>query len=89
MCRNIRRLYNIEPPVSDDEIRDAALQYVRKISGYKKPSRANDAVFNEAVEEIARASRRLLDSLETNAEPKSRVELAERARARSARRNAS
>lgn len=86
MCRNIRRLFNVEPPVSDEEIRDAALQYVRKISGYNNPSRANDAAFNQAVEEIARSSRRLLDSLETNAAPKSRTELAERARARAARR---
>lgn len=89
MCRNITRLFNIDPPASDDEVRDAALQFVRKISGYSKPSRANDAAFNEAVEEIMRASRRLLDSLETSAESKTRTELAERARARAARRNAS
>ena len=63
MCRNIRTLYNFEPPASEDEIRAAALQYVRKVSGYRKPSAANEAAFNEAVAEVAFASRRLLDAV--------------------------
>ncbi len=84
MCRNIKTLYNFEPPVNDDEIRAAALQYVRKISGFNKPSKANEAAFNAAVEAIAAISSTLLHSLETNAPPKNREEEAARARARSA-----
>lgn len=86
MCRNIKTLYNFEPPVNDDEIHAAALQYVRKISGYNTPSKANEAAFNAAVEQIAAASRTLLDSLKTTAPPRDRqVEIA-RLRERSARR---
>lgn len=72
MCRSIKPLFNFEPPATDDEIRAAALQYVRKISGYHKPSRANEAAFNAAVEEVAAASARLLASLETPRGPKAR-----------------
>jgi hypothetical protein len=86
MCRNIKPLFNFEPPVNDDEIRAASLQFVRKVSGFNKPSQANEAAFLAAVEEIAAVSRRLLDSLETNAPPKSRETEAAKARARSARR---
>lgn len=81
MCRNIKRLHNIEPPASGDEIHDAALQYVRKISNLR-PSRANAEAFERAVDEIAAASRRLLDSLVVHAPPRSREELAAQARAR-------
>lgn len=83
MCRNIRPLFNFEPAATDDEIRAAALQYVRKISGYTKPSQVNQAAFDAAVEEIAQVSARLLASLETNAPPKDRETEAARARARS------
>jgi hypothetical protein len=86
MCRNIRPLFNFEPVATEEEIRAAALQYVRKISGFTKPSRANEAIFDAAVEDIALASARLLASLETNAEPKNREHEAEKARARSAQR---
>jgi hypothetical protein len=86
MCRNIKPLYNFEPPASDDEIRAAALQFVRKISGSAKPSAVNEAAFNRAVDEIARASAALLGSLVTTASPRSRETEAARARARSARR---
>ena len=72
MCRSIHTLYNVEPAVSQEEIRAAALQYVRKISGYRKPSQANEAAFDRAVDEIARASAKLLDSLVTNAQPRVR-----------------
>jgi hypothetical protein len=89
MCRNIKPLFNFEPPVNDDEVHAAALQYVRKISGFSKPSNANEAAFNAAVDEIAAASSRLLASLETNAPPKDRDVEAEKARARSAQRFAS
>ncbi|HEV2973757.1 MAG TPA: DUF2277 domain-containing protein [Solirubrobacteraceae bacterium] len=79
MCRNIRQLHNFEPPANDDEVRDASLQYVRKISGSTKPSQANAAVFERAVEEVALATRRLLDGLVTSAPPKDReVEAAKR-----------
>lgn len=81
MCRNIKRLHNIEPPASGDEIRDAALQYVRKISN-QRPSRANAEAFERAVDEVAAASRRLLDSLVAHAPPQSREALAAKARAR-------
>lgn len=86
MCRNIKTLFNFDPPVTDEEIRGAALQYVRKISGFNKPSKANEAAFLAAVDEIAAASTRLLDSLETKAPPKDRAEEAAKARARAARR---
>ena len=82
MCRNIRTLFNFEPPVTDDEIREAALQFVRKVSGFHKPSKANEVTFLAAVEEIAAASRNLLSLLETNAPPRNRAEEAARARAR-------
>ena len=84
MCRNIKPLYNFEPPATEDEIRAAALQFVRKISGFTRPSQANQAAFDTAVDEIARASARLLSSLETTATPKNREIEAARARARAA-----
>ena len=86
MCRNIKPLFNFEPPASEDEVRAAALQFVRKVSGFNKPSKANEAAFLAAVDAIAAASNTLLNSLETNTSPKNRVEEAARARARSARR---
>ncbi|HZD56203.1 MAG TPA: DUF2277 domain-containing protein [Anaerolineales bacterium] len=86
MCRNIKTLFNFEPPVTDEEIRDAALQFVRKISGFNKPSKANQAAFLAAVDEIAAASTRLLDSLETKAPQKNRAEEVAKARARAAQR---
>ncbi len=86
MCRNIRQLYNFAPPATDDEIRAAALQYVRKVSGFNKPSQVNEAAFQTAVDEIAAITSRLLDSLETNATPKDREEEAIKAKARSAQR---
>jgi hypothetical protein len=84
MCRNIRTLFNFEPPVTDDEIRAAALQFVRKLSGFAKPSKANEAAFLTAVDEIAKISKNLLSSLETNTLPRNREEEAAKARARSA-----
>lgn len=86
MCRNIKPLFNFEPPVTDDEIRAAALQFVRKISGFNKPSKANEARFWAAVESVAAASRELLEALETNAPPRDRLVEAEKAQKRSARR---
>jgi hypothetical protein len=86
MCRNIKTLFNFDPPVTEDEIRAASLQFVRKITGFNKPSKANEAAFLSAVEEVAEVSNRLLRSLETNAPPKNREEEAERARARYAER---
>ena len=86
MCRNIKQLYNFEPPVSDDEVRAASLQFVRKVTGFNKPSKANEAAFNAAVDAITAVSRTLLTSLETTAPPKNRIEEAEKARARSAQR---
>lgn len=86
MCRNIKPLFNFEPPVTDDEVQAAALQFVRKISGFNKPSKANEAHFLAAVESVASASRELLRSLETNAPPRDRQVEAEKARVRSARR---
>ena len=83
MCRNIKMLFNFEPPVTDEEIRDASLQFVRKISGFNKPSKANEAAFDAAVSEIAEASGRLLHSLKTTALPRNREEEAARAKARS------
>lgn len=86
MCRNIKPLHNFEPPATNDEIRAAALQYVRKISGFARPSRANEAAFLAAVDAIAAISGNLLRELETNAPSKNRVQEAEKAKARSARR---
>jgi hypothetical protein len=86
MCRNIRILFNFDPPVTDDEIRAASLQFVRKISGFTKPSKANESVFLAAVDEVADVSSRLLRSLETNAPPKNREEEAAKAKARAAER---
>lgn len=86
MCRNIRTLYNFEPPATDDEIRAAALQYVRKISGFTRPSQANAAAFEAAIDAIAAASRDLLAALETNAPPKDRDAEAAKAKARAAQR---
>jgi hypothetical protein len=86
MCRNIKMLFNFDPPVTDEEIRAASLQFVRKVSGFNKPSKANELVFQSAVEEIAAVSARLLNSLETNAPPRSREEEAAKARARNAER---
>jgi hypothetical protein len=86
MCRNIKTLFNFEPPATDDEIHDASLQFVRKLSGFTLPSKANEAAFNAAVEEIAASARKLIHSMVTQAEPKNREVEAERARARSAAR---
>jgi hypothetical protein len=86
MCRNIKMLFNFDPPVTDDEVRAAALQYVRKISGFNKPSKANEAAFLVAIDEVATASARLLTSLETNAPHRTREEEAARAKARNAAR---
>ncbi|HCI78489.1 MAG TPA: DUF2277 domain-containing protein [Ktedonobacter sp.] len=86
MCRNIKPLYNFEPPVTEDEIRAASLQFVRKVSGFNKPSKANEAAFLAAVDAITDITRNLLDSLETNAPPKDRDEEAAKARERSAQR---
>jgi hypothetical protein len=86
MCRNIRPLFNFEPDATDAEIRASALQYVRKVSGYTKPSQANEAVFNEAVERVAAATRELLAGLVTQAPPKDRAAEAAKARARAAER---
>lgn len=82
MCRNIRSLFNFEPPATDDEVRAAALQFVRKISGYGKPSQANEAAFDAAVDEVAAAAGRLLDALVTGVPPRDRMVEAEKARAR-------
>jgi hypothetical protein len=82
MCRNIKTLFNFDPPVTDEEIRAASLQFVRKISGFDKPSKANERSFRSAVDEIAGISMRLLRSLETNAPPKNREEEAAKAKAR-------
>ena len=86
MCRNIKNLFNFDPPVTDEEIRASSLQFVRKISGFNKPSKANEAAFLAAVEEVSAVSSRLLHSLETNATPKNREEEAARAKARAAER---
>jgi hypothetical protein len=88
MCRNIHTLFNFEPPATDDEVRDASLQYVRKISGFTKPSQANEQAFARAVDEVAEATRRLIDELVTSSTPKDRGVEAERARARAAKRYA-
>jgi hypothetical protein len=86
MCRNIKNLYNFEPPVSENEIRAASLQFVRKVSGFNKPSKANEAAFIAAVDEITAVASTLLNSLETNAPPKNRTEEAAKAQVRSAQR---
>lgn len=86
MCRNIKTLFNFEPPVTEDEIYAASLQFVRKVSGFNKPSKANEAAFLAAVDEIAAVSRTLLNSLETNAPPRNRTEEAARMQARSVQR---
>ncbi len=84
MCRNIKTLFNFDPPATDAEIRAASLQFVRKLSGFNAPSKANEAPFNEAIEEVAAVARRLIDALETTAPPKNRDEEAAKARARAA-----
>jgi hypothetical protein len=89
MCRNIKTLFNFEPPATDDEIRAASLQFVRKLSGFTAPSKANEASFETAIDEVARAATVLLSSLATNTAPKNREEEAEKARARNAKRFAS
>jgi len=86
MCRNIKTLFNFDPPVTDEEVRAASLQFVRKISGFNKPSKANESAFLAAIDEVAAVSDRLLRSLETTAPPKNREEEAAKARARAAER---
>jgi hypothetical protein len=86
MCRNIKTLYNFEPPATHDEIRAAALQFVRKLSGFNAPSKANEAAFNTAIEEVFEAGHRLLHDLETHAPPRDRETEAEKAKARAAQR---
>lgn len=88
MCRNIRPLFNFDPQVTDEEVRAASLQFVRKISGFTKPSKVNEEPFDRAVDEVAAAARRLMDALVTNAPPRDRAVEAEKARARSAERYA-
>lgn len=83
MCRNIKNLFNFDPPVTDEEVRASALQYVRKISGFTKPSKANETAFDKAIDDIARISAAYLRGLETNAPPKNREEEAAKAKARS------
>lgn len=86
MCRNSKPLFNFDPPATDEEIRQAALQFVRKISGYQAPSKGNEEAFNRAIEELSVVARNMLDSLVTTAEPRNREKENERARARSAKR---
>jgi hypothetical protein len=86
MCRNIKTLFNFDPPATDEEVREAALQFVRKLSGFNKPARANEAAFYHAVDEVSLVARNLLDSLVTNVEPRDREIEAERARVRTAKR---
>jgi hypothetical protein len=86
MCRNIKTLFNFDPPVTDDEVQAASLQFVRKITGFNKPSKSNEAAFLAAVDEVATISKRLLRSLETNAPPKNREEEAAKAKLRAAQR---
>lgn len=86
MCRNIRTLFNFDPPATDEEVRAASLQFVRKLSGFTRPSRANEAAFDRAVDEVSEVARRLIDALETTARPKDRGVEAARARERGARR---
>ena len=84
MCRNIKTLFNFDPPATDEEIRDASLQFVRKLSGFNAPSKANEAAFDQAIEEVADVARRLIDSLRTTAAPKNRDVVAAEKRARAA-----
>ena len=86
MCRNIRPLFNFDPPATDEEVRAAAVQFVRKISGFTKPSHANEQVFERAVDEVSRSARKLVDALKTSTPPRDREEVAQRARARAAER---
>jgi hypothetical protein len=86
MCRNIKTLFNFDPPATDEEIKAASLQFVRKLSGFTKPSKANEDAFNEAIEEVAAVARRLIDSLVTSAEPRNREAVAALLKARSAER---
>jgi len=86
MCRNIKTLFNFDPPATDEEIRAASLQFVRKLSGFTKPSKANEAAFDRAIDEVAKVARRLIDSLETNAEPRNREAVAARLKERSVQR---
>ena len=86
MCRNIKTLANFEPPATEDEVRASALQFVRKLSGVSRPSRANEAAFNRAVDEVTDAARRLIDSIQTTAAPRNREEEARKARERSLKR---
>jgi hypothetical protein len=88
MCRNIRTLFNFDPPATDDEIRAASVQFVRKLSGFTKPSHANEPVFDKAIDDVAAVARELIDSLVTNAPPRDREEWAARAKARAAERYA-
>jgi hypothetical protein len=88
MCRNIRTLFNFDPPATDEEIHASAVQFVRKLSGFTKPSKANEAAFDRAVEEVAEVARRLIGSLQTNAPPRNREEEAAKAKARAAERYA-
>ena len=86
MCRNIKTLFNFEPPATPDEIRAASLQFVRKLSGFTRPSKVNEPAFARAIDEVAMVARRLIDSLETNAEPRNRDEVAARLKERSVQR---
>jgi hypothetical protein len=86
MCRNIKTLFNFDPPATEEEIRAASLQFVRKLSGFNAPSKANEEAFNSAIDDVAAVARRLIDSLETTASPKNRDEVAARAKARAAER---
>ena len=86
MCRNIKTLFNFDPPATDEEIRAASVQFVRKLSGFTKPSKTNEDAFDHAVDDVARIARQLIDSLVTTAEPRDREEVAARARARAAER---
>jgi hypothetical protein len=86
MCRNIKTLFNFDPPATDEEIKAASLQFVRKLSGFTRPSKANEDAFNEAIEEVSAVARRLIDSLVTSADPRNREDVAARLKARSAER---
>jgi len=86
MCRNIKTLFNFDPPATDEEIAAASLQFVRKLSGFNAPSKVNEAAFNRAITDVSRIARRLIDSLETTATPRNREDVAARARARAAER---
>jgi hypothetical protein len=86
MCRNIKTLFNFDPPATDEEIKAASLQFVRKLSGFTRPSKSNEDAFNEAIEEVSAVARRLIDSLVTSADPRNRDEVAARLKARSAER---